>query len=155
MATSRITAARVSSHRASDLSHHGGTCRVESSHMATSRITAAPVESSHRASDLSHHGGTSVESRRVTSHATSRITAAPVESSQVTSHHMATSRITAETVESQSHRVTWRHLASRRHVCRVTESHGDLSYHGGNCDTSHITSHGEGAKATHYVYTRF
>ena len=39
--TSRIMAETVeSSHRASDLSHHGGTCRVESHHITSHHITS-------------------------------------------------------------------------------------------------------------------
>jgi len=97
MATSRITAAPVSSHvtSQSDLTHQaapvsshitgrplasgGGTC-VESHHRATSRIRRhlCRVTSHHRETDLSHHGSTCVESHHITERQTSRITAAPV-----------------------------------------------------------------------------
>ena len=93
-----------------------------------------------------HDGGTCVTWRPLVSHDGGNCR---VESSQVKSHHMATSRIMAETVESsrvESSHITWRPLASWRKLSSRGESHHitwrPLALHdGGNfrVEAHHIT----------------
>jgi len=92
---------------------------ITSHHMVTDLshyMTAETVESRHRASDLSHHGGGCPRPSDSTRHMTRR--------------PLALIKDGGICVESSN---------------RVTESHGDISHHGGTCrvESSHITSHGD------------